>query len=406
MPSRMTRRLAPSVLLTAAAFAVPLALLLWLGHRTVELNGDQHFAIVVVAASCATGAALALFVLGARKRERRAVITGGAFLAMASLLAVHGAATPGLLVGDNSLIAFAGGLTLPAGAVLLLMGAHPAARRPGPVGPLVALLTAAALAVLFVGALGMAHPHSVPAVPRPGQRPGAPRRVRRDRVPRDRGGARGDHRPADPPPPRPVRAARARNPRDRPRRPVRLPLGRGRLLDGPRHRAARDPAGRRTGGDGRVDEGPVPPPRRRPPRRGPGGEGGGVPRPPRACAAAPPGGEGHGHGGAHPPRRPAGRAGGRGDRPARHAPAPARPRRDPPRHRQAPRARRDPEEAGGPHRRGVRRRPPPPRMGRRPAGGARLPGGGPRDRARPPRAPRRRRLPGAAGPRRSSARRR
>ena len=161
--------------MTAAACAVPLALLLWLGHRTVDLDGDQHFMIVVIAASSAAAAALALFVLGARKGERRAVITGGAFLAMASLLAVHGAATPGLLVGDNSLIAFAGGLTLPAGAVLLLVGAHPSARRPGPVGPLVALLAAAAVAVLLVGALGMAHPHSVarsslPARRRPARR--------------------------------------------------------------------------------------------------------------------------------------------------------------------------------------------------------------------------------------------
>jgi putative nucleotidyltransferase with HDIG domain len=164
----MFRRVGPSLAMTAAACAVPLGLLLWLGHRPVDLDGDQHFLIVVVAASSAAAAALALFVLGARKGERRAVITGGAFLAMASLLAVHGAATPGLLVGDNSLIAFAGGLTLPAGAVMLLMGAHPAARRPGPVGPLVALLAAAAVAVLMVGALGMAHPHSVPAVPAQG----------------------------------------------------------------------------------------------------------------------------------------------------------------------------------------------------------------------------------------------
>jgi putative nucleotidyltransferase with HDIG domain len=164
----MLRRLAPSLALTAAACAVPLALLVWLGRRPVHLDGDQHFAIVLVAASVAAAAALTLFVLGARKRERRAVVTGGAFLAMASLLAVHGAATPGLLVGDNSLIAFAGGLTLPAGAVLLLIGAHPAARRPGPVAPLVALLAAAALAVLFVGAIGMAHPHALPAVPAQG----------------------------------------------------------------------------------------------------------------------------------------------------------------------------------------------------------------------------------------------
>ena len=53
--------------MTAAACTVPLALLLWLGHRTVDLDGDQHFMIVLVAALSAAAAALALFVLGARK---------------------------------------------------------------------------------------------------------------------------------------------------------------------------------------------------------------------------------------------------------------------------------------------------------------------------------------------------
>jgi putative nucleotidyltransferase with HDIG domain len=163
----MLKRTVPSLALLVASAAVPLTLLLTLGERPVGLTSDQHFAIVLVAALSATTAALALFVLGARRRDRRAVVTGGAFLAMASLLAVHGAATPGFLVGQNGVIALAGGLTLPAGAVLLVVGAHPAARRAGPVGPLVALMAAAAVAVLMVGYLGLAHPHSVPSVPAP-----------------------------------------------------------------------------------------------------------------------------------------------------------------------------------------------------------------------------------------------
>jgi HD-GYP domain-containing protein (c-di-GMP phosphodiesterase class II) len=163
----MLRRLLPSVGLVGIGCIVPLALVVVLGPRPFALTGAQHFAIVVVAALCAAAAALALFALGVRRRDRRAVVTGGAFLSMASLLAVHGAATPGLLVGDNGVIALAGGLTLPSGAVLLLVGAHPAVRRPGPVGPLVALMGAAAAAVLMVGALGLSHPHSVPSVPEP-----------------------------------------------------------------------------------------------------------------------------------------------------------------------------------------------------------------------------------------------
>ena len=163
----MMERIAPSAALVAASCAPPLILLLALGQRPVGLTSDQHFAIVSVAALSSTLAAFALFALGARRGERRAVVTGGAFLAMASLLSVHGAATPGILVGQNGIIALAGGLTLPAGAALLLVGAHPSGRCAGPVAPLVALMGAASLAVLMVGAVGLSHPHAVPAAPAP-----------------------------------------------------------------------------------------------------------------------------------------------------------------------------------------------------------------------------------------------
>jgi putative nucleotidyltransferase with HDIG domain len=162
-------RLAPPIALAAGATAPPLAVLVALGDRPLALTSNEHFGAVVIASLAAAAAAVALAVLGARRRDRRAVATGGAFLAMAALLAVHGAATPGLIVGKNGLIALAGGLTLPAGAALLLLAAHPAARRSGPVAPLVAMVAAAAAAVLLVGAVGLTHPHLVPAVPAPGE---------------------------------------------------------------------------------------------------------------------------------------------------------------------------------------------------------------------------------------------
>jgi len=156
------------MVLAALAAAPALLLLLVVGERQVGLTSDDHFVLVLVAALTATGAAVALTALGAWRRDRRAVVTGGAFAAMAALLAVHSAATPGFLVDANGVIALAGGLTLPAGGLLLLASAHPAARRPGPVAPLVALMAAAAAAVLLVGLVGLSHPHAVPAVPAAG----------------------------------------------------------------------------------------------------------------------------------------------------------------------------------------------------------------------------------------------
>ena len=44
------------------------------------------------------------------------MLLGTAFSTMTALLAVHGLATPGVLVGLNGVVAFAGAASLPAGA--------------------------------------------------------------------------------------------------------------------------------------------------------------------------------------------------------------------------------------------------------------------------------------------------
>ena len=70
----------------------------------------------------------------------------------AALLAIHGLATPGVLIGMNGVIALTGAATLPVGAAVLALSALPSLRRPT---NLHALLLLDALAVAVVIALGV-----------------------------------------------------------------------------------------------------------------------------------------------------------------------------------------------------------------------------------------------------------
>jgi hypothetical protein len=159
-------RLAPAALVGGGAAALPFALLLLLGSRSVSIDAVTHFVSVLVSALAAMGASVAITFAGHRRRDGRAVLIGTGFLVMAALLALHGIATPGVLVGSNGLVAFAGGATLPVGAALLALSAVPALRRPRDTGVLVRLQVALVAAVIALGAAGMAFPEALPAVPR------------------------------------------------------------------------------------------------------------------------------------------------------------------------------------------------------------------------------------------------
>src|SRR3954453_16306570 len=98
------------------------------GTRMVMPPLWVHFYGVGVTALVATAAAIALTTAGARARDGRTVIVGGAFAvmaglpaALAALLAGPGLVTPGVLVGPNGLIALSGGATLPVGAAVLFL---------------------------------------------------------------------------------------------------------------------------------------------------------------------------------------------------------------------------------------------------------------------------------------------
>ena len=103
----------------AGCAALPV-LSLWLfGKQMVMPPLWVHFYGVGVSALVATAAAVALTTAGVRAADGRTVVVGGGFAVMAALLAVHGLVTPGVLVGDNGVIALTGAATLPVGAGVL-----------------------------------------------------------------------------------------------------------------------------------------------------------------------------------------------------------------------------------------------------------------------------------------------
>ena len=89
----------------------------------------MHLVAVGSTALVAFLASIGLTVAGARASDGRAIVIGTAFVAMAALLTLHAFATPGVLVGPNGLVAFAGGATLPVGAAIIMLAGLPALRR-------------------------------------------------------------------------------------------------------------------------------------------------------------------------------------------------------------------------------------------------------------------------------------
>ncbi len=161
-------QLVPALALGAAGAAVPSSLIGFVGRDGVHLGGTLHFLGVGVSATVAAVAAAALTIVGARRNDGRTVLLGTAFTAMAGLLAIHGLATPDVLIPYNGLVGFSGAATLPIGGAVLALSTLPALRRPAAVGRLLALQGALILTIAALGLVGMLEPDVVPDVPEPG----------------------------------------------------------------------------------------------------------------------------------------------------------------------------------------------------------------------------------------------
>jgi hypothetical protein len=164
-------RLVPFAILVGASASLPLAVLHFFGRQEVYVDSWVHFWVLAFASLAAATAALVLSIVGARRGDGRTVLLGTAFAVMAGILTVHGLSTPGMLTGQNGVVAFSGAAVLPTGGAVLALSALPALRRPTAVRPLLVLEVVLILAVVALGLVGILFPDSVPAVPETGSTP-------------------------------------------------------------------------------------------------------------------------------------------------------------------------------------------------------------------------------------------
>ncbi|HEV3480094.1 MAG TPA: HD-GYP domain-containing protein [Gaiellaceae bacterium] len=165
---RTTDRIAPILVVGGALAALPTAAGHFFARDKVTFGGELHFVGVGLTALAATAAAIALTIIGARRQDGRAVLIGTAFSVMAALLALHGIATPDILMGWNGVVSFTGGATLPIGGAILALAALPQFRRPARMDVLIAVQVVLLLGVLGLGVTGFLFPQLVPGVPEPG----------------------------------------------------------------------------------------------------------------------------------------------------------------------------------------------------------------------------------------------
>jgi putative nucleotidyltransferase with HDIG domain len=161
----VARRVASLLGLLIACFALPVVTLVVAGGHEIAPPAWLHFWGVGVTALAATIAALALTVAGVRQQDTSTVVIGGGFAVMASLMAVHGLATPGVVVGRNSVVALTGAASLPVGGAVLVLSAWPQLARRVSIATLVRVQAVACLVVAVIGMIALAAPTLLPAVP-------------------------------------------------------------------------------------------------------------------------------------------------------------------------------------------------------------------------------------------------
>src|SRR2546425_1981993 len=152
-------RLTPALVVAAPVAALPGLVLVLFGDIEVHLSAQVHFFSVGFSALVAAAAAAALTIAGATRGDRRTVLVGTAFAVMGSLLALHGLSTPGVLFGQNGVVAFTGGATLPVGGGVLALSVFPMPFSVRGVKPLLYLGGALPTVVIPLGVSGHRFPH-------------------------------------------------------------------------------------------------------------------------------------------------------------------------------------------------------------------------------------------------------
>jgi putative nucleotidyltransferase with HDIG domain len=166
MERLLRSRIASNLLLIAASAVLPAAILHSIvGEDRAPISATQHLVVMVPITAIAAAASAALMIGGLRRADTRAVVAGGAFAAMTLLLTIHAVTTPGVIFGDNGVVAITGGLALPTGGTIMAVAALPAMRDPRHVRTVAYALGAFLDVVLALAVLALVFPDRVPAVP-------------------------------------------------------------------------------------------------------------------------------------------------------------------------------------------------------------------------------------------------
>jgi len=167
----MRRRFGQIVPVVVMCAVVPAGALVLFGDVHVMPPLWVHFYGVGVSALAATALAIVVAGYGARQEDVRTVVVAGGFALMASLLAVHGLSTPGVLMGANGLIAVTGAATLPVGGCVMALSALPQFGSPRAIPRVLAVEALLAIAIAAFSLVGVLEPSVVPSVPAPKSAP-------------------------------------------------------------------------------------------------------------------------------------------------------------------------------------------------------------------------------------------
>jgi HD-GYP domain-containing protein (c-di-GMP phosphodiesterase class II) len=164
--SQIRARLPVGGVLVRAAL-VPALLVALTGTRMLMVAPAIHIAVVGVAGALAMAAAVAMSVIATRRNDGRAVWLGMAFSVMATLLTIHGLATPGMILPANGLVQLAGALNIPVGGIILAASGLPMLRRPRRLKLLLGLQIALVAELAVAGAVILVAAPAIPTVPVP-----------------------------------------------------------------------------------------------------------------------------------------------------------------------------------------------------------------------------------------------
>ena len=157
----------PVVGLLARSAVIPAVLLIATNMVMVMFIPVVHMVVVGVAGVLAASCAIAMSVIAARRNDGRAVWIGMAFSVIATMLVIHGLATPGVILPDNGLVQVAGALNLPVCGAILAASGLPMLRRPRRVRLLLRIQFLVVVALAIAGAAALVFSQLIPVVPDP-----------------------------------------------------------------------------------------------------------------------------------------------------------------------------------------------------------------------------------------------